>query len=96
MREGIIRPDEAQKEKYSYENYLSQLEGVRLNVTPKKPGIEYVRAYDPKRNSPYTMTQAMAEAFMHNNLKAPNSANSDDFFGQKKERSKDNISLILG
>jgi len=95
MREGITAPDEVQKEKYSYENYLSQLEGARLHVMPKKPGIEYVRAYDPKQNSPYTMTQAMAEAFMQNTLKPPNSADSDDFFQQKKELSEDKIGLIL-
>ena len=53
-----------QKERYSYENYLSQIEGARLNVIPKRPEIEYVRAYDPKRNSPHTMTQAMAESFI--------------------------------
>ena len=88
-----MEPGEAQKEAYRYENHLSQFDGAKLRVLP---GLTYLREYNPSRNSPYTMTQAMAEAFMQPSSTGPKTDQIGDFFGQKKELSQDKIGLILG
>ena len=81
-----------QKEAYQYRKYLPKLEGARILPVP---GIEYLKAYNQRRNSPYTMTKEVMQAFMQDARERQKSAQFDDLFRQKVGLAEDKSALVL-
>ena len=88
------------KEAYLYSRHLDDI-GLFSNTNDAKirvlPGIfNYLRVYDPKRNSAYTMTEEVAKAFMEDATKPQKESQLEDFTKSEIELSENNINLILG
>lgn len=88
------------KEAYMYSRHLDDI-GLFSNKNDAKirvlPGVfNYLRVYDPKRNSAYTMTEEVAKAFMEDSTKPQKESNLEDLSKSEIELSENNINLILG
>ena len=79
-----------QKEAYDYQKYVPNLSGARLKV------VSSATSYKPKKPTPYTVPQAMADAFREGVKTIQTGQDFSDLFNQKVELSDNRIELILG
>ena len=94
------KPQNHIKEAYLYSRHLDDI-GLFSNTNDAKvrvlPSIfNYMRVYDPKRNSVYTMTEEVAKAFMQDATKPQKESHLEDLSKSEIELSENNINLILG
>jgi len=86
------------EEEYLYNSYrtsyFSESDGVKLRVLPSV--LKYVRQYDPKRHSPYTMSREVVDEFMKHSKEEGKQANLEDLSQIDIEQSADKINLVLG
>ena len=78
-----------QKDAYDYQKYIPSLSGARIEV------VSNTALYKPQKPSPYTVSQAMADAFRVGVKTIQAGQDFSDFFTQKVELSDNRIELIL-
>jgi len=93
-------PQNQIKEAYMYSRHLDDI-GFFSNTNDATirilPGVfNYLREYDPKRNSAYTMTEEVAKVFMEDAQKPQKESHLEDLSKSEIELSENNINLILG
>lgn len=79
-----------QKDAYDYQKYIPNLSGARLKV------VSSSASYKPQKPTPYTVPQAMADAFREGVKTIQAGSDFSDLFNQKVELSDNRIELILG
>ena len=88
------------KEAYLYNRHLddiglsSDTKSAKVRILPNV--FNYIREYDPKRNSAYTMTQEMSKVFMNQAKEPDKMPDIEDFEQSEIELSEDKVKLILG
>ena len=86
-----------QKEAYLYSDFFSTQNGrskPKMNILPSI--FNYIKRYDPKQHTPYTMTREMAKVFQFDSTDPKNTPNLEDMAQSDIDIAKSRNDLILG